>query len=385
MADSQTATPQPAPTPPPAEQHAEQTNKPAKDSPSVAITVSYAGHTHTFSFESDAVLDDLVVACGTILGAEYDWPSAKFIAPKVGLLKASDKPDFPLAPLHDKKLNLMVPKAQDISDLRAAEERNRAFQEYRERRLAQARRNQRSAHHHRHGGGDAARAAEESTYTFLQLRPLPQFPDPERSLAFLRRLRDDPGIRAAMRRHKFTVGLLTEMDPASYTESSHEGTTRILGLNRNQGEVIELRLRTDAYDGYRDYRTIRKTLCHELAHNVHGPHDRNFWDLCHQIEREVERGDWKSGGRTVVEGEFAPERSGAGDEEEVMDHGGWTGGEFVLGGGEAGSSSSSSAAGSAGEPLSRREILRRAAEERIRKMNAQMPEKGNGEGGNRSS
>lgn len=50
------------------------------------------------------------------------------------------------------------------------------------------------------------------------------------------------------------------MDPLSNTQSSHEGTTRLLGLNRNRGEVIELRLRTDAYDGYRDYKTIRNTL-----------------------------------------------------------------------------------------------------------------------------
>ena len=42
-------------------------------------------------------------------------------------------------------------------------------------------------------------------------------------------------------------------------------------------------VRTDAHDGYRDYRTVRKTLCHELAHNVHGPHDRAFWELCRNL------------------------------------------------------------------------------------------------------
>ncbi len=64
------------------------------------------------------------------------------------------------------------------------------------------------------------------------------------------------------------------MDPAEHTTSE----SRTLGLNRNKGEVIELRLRTDAYDGYRDYRTIRKTLCHELAHGVFSEHDRDVWD-----------------------------------------------------------------------------------------------------------
>src|SRR6201992_923432 len=123
-----------------------------------------------------------------------------------------------------------------------------------------------------------------------------------------------------MRKGKFSVGLLTEMDPAQHTTQE----SRTLGLNRNQGEVIELRLRTDAHDGYRDYKTIRKTLCHELAHNVHGPHDRNFWELCKQIEKEGEGADWRSGGHTVGDAEFYE----GGDGEEVDDHGGWTGGEF---------------------------------------------------------
>jgi hypothetical protein len=161
-----------------------------------------------------------------------------------------------------------------------------------------------------------------------------------------------------MTKHKFAVGLLTEMEPLSHTQTSHEGTSRILGLNRNQGEVIELRLRTDAYDGYRDYKTIRKTLCHELAHNVHGPHDRNFWDLCHQIEREVDAADWKSGGNTIGEtSRYAISRNDDEEEDYPEDFGGWTGGEFVLGGVK-----SNPAAG-----MNRREVLAQAALERQRK------------------
>ncbi|PGH10039.1 hypothetical protein GX51_00306 [Blastomyces parvus] len=193
-----------------------------------------------------------------------------------------------------------------------------------------------------------------SQYTFHTLLPLAHLPNPSRSLAYLSRLRDDPGIRAAMKTHKFSVPLLTEMDPAEHTTVS----SRTLGLNRNKGEVIELRLRTDAYDGYRDYRTIRKTLCHELAHCVFGDHDRDFWDLTAQIEREVERADyWGGGGKRLTDEEFynpvdwEEMRSGRG---EAVDHGGWTGGEFLLGGGGG--------RGYAG--LSRREILAEAAERR---------------------
>lgn len=120
--------------------------------------------------------------------------------------------------------------------------------------------------------------------------------------------------------------------------------------------MIELRLRTDAYDGYRDYKTIRKTLCHELAHNIHGPHDRKFWDLCHQIEKEVESADWRSGGHSLGNEGFYEGTNG--EEEEVHDYGGFTGGEFVLG-------ATNNRDTSAG--LSRREILAKAAEERIKK------------------
>lgn len=201
--------------------------------------------------------------------------------------------------------------------------------------------------------------SSSSNYTFHRLLPLNYLPNPDRSLQFLTRLRDDPGIRAAMTKHKFSVPLLTEMNPAEHTTSE----SRTLGLNRNQGEVIELRLRTDAYDGYRDYRTIRKTLCHELAHCVFGPHDRNFWDLTAQIEREVEAGDWKSGGNRLTSQEFYNpadwERVQSG-EEEFVDECGWTGGEFVLGGLRDGNRES-------GGTESRREILARAAEERLKK------------------
>lgn len=158
-----------------------------------------------------------------------------------------------------------------------------------------------------------------------------------------------------------------------HTQSNHEGTSRTLGLNRNRGEVIELRLRTDAYDGYRDYKTIRNTLCHELAHNVHGPHDRNFWDLCKQIEKEVAAAS--SSGHTLAGDEEFYE---GGSSEDVHDHGGWSGGEFVLGAGKAMGESSTQSHG-----LSRREILAKAAEERSKKMREQQQggeSSGNGSG-----
>jgi hypothetical protein len=75
-----------------------------------------------------------------------------------------------------------------------------------------------------------------------------------------------------MNEHKFSVGLLTELAP-----HEHPG---LLGLNKNAGESILLRLRTDQYDGFRLYSDVRRVLCHELTHNVWGDHDDNVSFAC---------------------------------------------------------------------------------------------------------
>lgn len=268
---------------------------------------------------------------------------------------------MPVADLPRANVRLLGSRAETVESFREASK----FAESRRlaREAAMARRPARRAG----GGGRGAQIAtldsSSSQYTFLSVKPLQFLPHPERSLELLNRLKNDPGIRHAMAKHKFTVGLLTEMEPLSNTQVSHEGTTRLLGLNRNQGEVIELRLRTDAHDGYRDYKTIRKTLCHELAHNVHGPHNRDFWDLCRQIERDVAQADWSAKGRTLGDVEYAPALSEA---EEHYDEGGWVGGSYVLGGRSEGQDGG----------LSRREVLRKAAEERQRRMEQERRDRG---------
>ena len=70
-----------------------------------------------------------------------------------------------------------------------------------------------------------------------------------------------------MRVHEFAVGLLTELAP-------HEHPN-LLGLNQNAGQIINLRLRTDAYDGFRTYKDVRRVLCHELSHCIWIDHDDN--------------------------------------------------------------------------------------------------------------
>ena len=331
----------------------------------VSLTLTIHGKPITFSFASDATISDLSDNIARSLSIPPS--NQKLMISKLGLLKPPFKdPNLPITSFADKKITLMGSTAAEASSIAQASEDVQRFV-----RSSANRPVQKVKAYKTH---DWKKEQEESQYTFTTLRPLPYLPNPSRSLQFLQRLKDDAGIKAAMRKHKFTVPLLTEMNPIEHTQSNHEGTTRTLGLNRNQGEVIELRLRTDAYDGYRDYKTIRKTLCHELAHNVWGPHDRNFWDLCKQIEKEVEGSDWRSGGHAVGGSEEYYEGG-----EEVDDHGGWSGGEFVLGASPAGEAES---IGSGTQGMSRREILAKAAEERIKRLREQS---GDGNAGSSSS
>ncbi|KAB8342919.1 hypothetical protein FH972_022516 [Carpinus fangiana] len=325
----------------------------------ISLTISHHGKREVFTFPDNATIADLAAHMEEVL--QIPTTNQKLlVSPKPGLLKSPFSNDILLSTIATRKITLLGSTTAEISALNA--QVNTAKTQLDRRRgpvkAATPARNR-----------DWKTLHDRTTYTFLQIKPLPYLPNPERSTAFLERLRDDPGIRASMAKHKFTVPLLTEMNPAEHT--THE--SRTLGLNRNAGEVIELRLRTDAYDGYRDYRTIRKTLCHELAHNVHGPHDRNFWELCKQIEREVDAADWKSGGRSVGDEEvYVPD-----EEDVVADHGGWTGGEFVLGTNAAAPAGSSGDATQA-QPMSRRDILAKAAEERMKRDREQRDSHGNG-------
>lgn len=325
---------------------------PQPEDQNITLTLSKSGALHTLTLPSTALLTDLVSAAESHLlttspATLYDWSKAKFIASGY-LLRSGPDDHKPIALLaaraKSKPIILQVPTTADITDIRASSDAAHA----REARYQAQRRQRRPA--------VRTTATRDDTTGFLRIAPLADLRHPERSLALLNRLADDAGIRATMRTHGFSVGLLTEMEPLANTqEHVGGGVTRLLGLNRNAGEVIELRLRTDAGDGYRAYNSIRATLCHELAHNVHSPHDASFWALCHRIEREVAA---VSVGRSMGEGDgFVPSA-----EEDVMDHGGWTGGTYVLGGVGGGSGS-----GSGDQGLSRRDVIANAAEERMKR------------------
>ena len=302
----------------------------------------------------DETISQLAIRCADYIGADVSRITL-FFMPKPGLLKHpfSDRPlSEVLAAKTRIKLvgtpNAEVKKLEDMGVQSRSSSRP----------TSSGAKPRVTANKYR---GDWRKVQEEAQYTFHAIEPLNYLPNPEKSRRFLERLANDPGIKKSMRKHEFSVGLLTEMNPIEHTTSSLEGTTRTLGLNRNRGEVIELRLRTDAYDGYRDYKVIRKTLCHELSHNVWGEHDRNFWNLTKEIEKEVDRNDTLHGGHRLSNEEFYTPGDEY-DEGEHVDGGGWTGGDFVLG-----RSKDATAAAASEEGLSRREIMARAAMSRQKK------------------
>ncbi|KAJ4758700.1 Ubiquitin and WLM domain-containing metalloprotease [Rhynchospora pubera] len=122
-------------------------------------------------------------------------------------------------------------------------------------------------------------------------------PPPSEALKRMHMLACDPGIIAIMNKHKWRVGIMTEMAPVGYVGVSPKC---ILGFNKNKGEEISLRLRTDDLKGFRKYEVIKKTLIHELAHMVHSDHDANFFALNKQLTEEAASLDWKrSKGHTL--------------------------------------------------------------------------------------
>ncbi|PIA36911.1 hypothetical protein AQUCO_03200104v1 [Aquilegia coerulea] len=93
-------------------------------------------------------------------------------------------------------------------------------------------------------------------------------PPASEALKRMHMLAADPGIVAIMNKHRWRVGVMTEMAPVGYVGISPKC---LLGLNKNHGEEISLRLRTDDLKGFRKYESIKKTLLHELVSYL-------FWD-----------------------------------------------------------------------------------------------------------
>ncbi|KAH7533405.1 hypothetical protein FEM48_Zijuj04G0127300 [Ziziphus jujuba var. spinosa] len=141
--------------------------------------------------------------------------------------------------------------------------------------------------------GQPAPAHSPVIYVYLLSPPASE------ALKRMHMLASDPGIIAIMNKHRWRVGIMTEMAPVGYVGVSPKC---LLGFNKNHGEEISLRLRTDDLKGFRKYESIKKTLLHELAHMVHSEHDANFYALDKQLNQEAVSLDWTRSRSHTVNG-----------------------------------------------------------------------------------
>ncbi|CCU80966.1 hypothetical protein similar to ubiquitin/metalloprotease fusion protein [Blumeria hordei DH14] len=317
----------------------------------VSLKFTHHGASYIQSFPPNSTISDFSSKIADVL--RIPPSKQKLMISKIGFLVPPFKdPQLLLSSIQGNKITVMGSTDNEVSKIMTIAE-EAARDEYQQNRPLQKVKAYKTR--------NWTKEQEENRYTFLNLKPLPYLNNPSRSLQLLQRLKDDAGIKAVMCKHKFTVPILTEMNPIEHTESSQDGISRTLGLNRNKGEVIELRLRTDAYDGYRDYKTIRKALCHELTHNVYGPHNRDFWDLCGQIEKEVDAADWRTSGKTIGNMKASEHRYGPASPGYSID--GHKLGEFTP-----------NIEHSTSQLRDRREIFAKAAEDRLKRSQKQNDE-----------
>jgi len=227
--------------------------------------------------------------------------------------KTSDEQTLAEAGLKDGvKIMLLGSTEQEVGGVKAAEAEKKKTEDIMRQREARGPTKVRST---------ATPSKASAQFKFHRIEPLAHLPSPESALSLLQRLSSDPAIAHVMRVHEFAIGLLTELAPHEHPH--------LLGLNQNAGQMIKLRLRTDAYDGFRTYKDVRRVLCHELTHCVWGDHDDNFKTLNSQLNREVAEFE-----RAAAEGINSLSSLGAVYEPELEAeaHARLMGGSYVLGG-----------------------------------------------------
>ncbi|KAF8838990.1 WLM-domain-containing protein [Paxillus ammoniavirescens] len=237
-------------------------------SDNVSLTISFRGVSHTVSLPLTTPLSQLNTRLQELTSVPPPLQKLLFRGKRV-----QHEDDVTLAQIGLRdgiKIQMLGPTAQEADALAAAESEHQRREKILRERALKPQVKLRST-----GSSNSAL----TTYLFHEIEPLSHLPKPDTALERLTRLSVDPAIRHIMQKHKFSVGVLTELAP-----HEHPG---LLGLNVNAGQAIKLRIRTDAYDGFRPYLEVRRVLCHELTHNVWQDHGNNFKELNSQLNREV--------------------------------------------------------------------------------------------------
>ncbi|ERN07254.1 hypothetical protein AMTRI_Chr12g240860 [Amborella trichopoda] len=85
-------------------------------------------------------------------------------------------------------------------------------------------------------------------------------------------------VQPIMRKHKWRVKLLSEFCPKN-----------LLGLNVGGGVEVRLRLRKPNREWeFLSFEEVLDTMLHELCHNVHGPHNADFYKLWDGLRQECD-------------------------------------------------------------------------------------------------
>ena len=150
------------------------------------------------------------------------------------------------------------------------------------------------------------------------IKPLPDLPDSAAAASFLERVAAI--CHPILSQHHLSVTTLEEFEP----------NKEFVGRNFNNGEVIQLVLRTRS-GGWIPFRSVVMVMMHELAHNVHMNHGRKFWEIRNGFAGEM-RVLWERG--YTGEGVWGRGRDleGGGFEEREVEWGGEGGVQSLCGG-----------------------------------------------------
>eukprot|EP00158_Paraphelidium_tribonemae_P008933 Partr_v1_DN28728_c0_g1_i2_m63307 putative Ubiquitin metalloprotease fusion protein len=295
------------------------------------LFVSFKGTVHDISLDSSSTLADLKreVASKTAVAPHHQKLMHKLLS---GINKGILSDDRIIESIGLKDGDKIILIGSTDSDIAAVEDRNRRLQERQPLKPAKP----------FLSASDRLKVTSQYTFGSIKILTAQKYREQARAISLMKELSEDLGVREIMRVNMWQIGELIEICPQEQPS--------ILGYNRNKGQTIALRLRTDDLSGFRTYNVIRKTLLHELTHMVHSEHDHQFWALNRVLNEEVTSRNWtKVGGNSVSKDRFFSLDEGNPKSE-------FTGGVHVLGGRDILPLSSS-----------RRDLLAKAAEIRITK------------------
>ncbi len=110
------------------------------------------------------------------------------------------------------------------------------------------------------------------------IKPLPRAPTDQASYdladTFLRAIAAQ--CLSIMQKHYLSVTTLEEYEP----------NPEFIGRNFNNGEVIQLVLRSK-HGGWMPFKMVQRVMMHELAHNTHMNHGKGFWAENNKLSHEM--------------------------------------------------------------------------------------------------